>query len=65
MHTPGHGSNPHQNDGYKEVVFDVFDALKKLRDQVIEKGVKRSQIILDPGLGFERIFRITWLLLIH
>lgn len=52
MHTPGHGSNPHQNDGYKEVVFDVFDALKKLRDQVIEKGVKRSQIILDPGLGF-------------
>ena len=53
MHTPGHGSNPYQNDGYKEVVFDVFDALKKLRDQVIEVSKDLKSFSIRSGFWKE------------
>ncbi|APG62522.1 dihydropteroate synthase [Sphingorhabdus lutea] len=52
MHAPSQSSNPHKNDGYDNVLFDVFDWLEKRVDEVIAAGVPRERICIDPGLGF-------------
>lgn len=52
MHAPGEGEDLHGNADYSDVVFDVFDWLKAARDRAIAAGVDRSNIILDPGIGF-------------
>ena len=56
MHAPGpigsSGDDLHADAGYRNVVFDVFDWLRAARDRVIDGGVERERIILDPGIGF-------------
>ena len=52
MHAPGDGDNLHAHDGYANVVLDVFDYLKSVRDRAIAGGVERGRIVLDPGIGF-------------
>jgi dihydropteroate synthase len=52
MHAPSQGSDPHKNDGYSNVVIDVFDWLEARVDAVVAAGVPREKILIDPGLGF-------------
>jgi len=52
MHAPGEGEDLHRGAGYDNVVFEVFDALRAMRDRAVAGGVARERIILDPGLGF-------------
>ncbi|GAA4644324.1 dihydropteroate synthase [Pontixanthobacter gangjinensis] len=52
MHAPGDGEDLHGNAEYRDVVFDVFDWLKSSRDRAMAAGLDRSNIILDPGIGF-------------
>lgn len=52
MHAPGEGEDLHAGATYGNVVFDVFDWLRAVRDRAIEAGVARERIILDPGIGF-------------
>lgn len=52
MHAPGEGDNLHSDAHYGHVVFDVFDWLKAARDRAIAAGIRRANIILDPGIGF-------------
>jgi dihydropteroate synthase len=57
MHSPGRGDDVHAMDSvtggkYRDVVSDVFDALKGARDRAIEGGVAERNIIIDPGIGF-------------
>ena len=52
MHAPGKGDDLHADADYDNVVFDVFDWLAKRRDEAVSKGISRSKIILDPGIGF-------------
>ncbi|WFL77896.1 dihydropteroate synthase [Altererythrobacter arenosus] len=52
MHAPGKGDDLHADADYDNVVFDVFDWLKAARDEAVSKGISRSKIVLDPGLGF-------------
>ncbi|MGB3795258.1 MAG: dihydropteroate synthase [Alteraurantiacibacter sp.] len=52
MHAPGTGENLHADADYGNVVFDVFDFLRGVRDIAIEAGISREKIILDPGIGF-------------
>ena len=56
MHAPGpsegSGEDLHSNADYGNVVFDVFDWLGARRDAAVEAGVKRENIVLDPGIGF-------------
>ncbi|MCQ4619234.1 dihydropteroate synthase [Corynebacterium sp. CCUG 59401] len=46
-----------------DVVADVRDTLKRLTDNAVEAGVDRSQIVLDPGLGFAKTAADNWALL--
>ncbi len=37
---------------YKNLVAETIDSLKKSRELALKAGVKRENIILDPGIGF-------------
>ncbi len=52
MHAPGEGDDLHEGGDYNSIVHDVFDWLKQRRDAAVAKGISRSRIILDPGIGF-------------
>jgi dihydropteroate synthase len=53
MHAPGAGGEDlHAGADYDNVVFDVFDRLRALRDRAVEAGIAREKILLDPGIGF-------------
>lgn len=55
MHSPGKSDDLHADADYGNVVFDVFNWLKAARDQALEAGVLRENIILDPGVGFGKM----------
>jgi dihydropteroate synthase len=52
MHAPGEGEDLHGNAHYADAVLDVFDWLRRRRDEALAAGIARDRIILDPGLGF-------------
>ena len=52
MHAPGSGEDLHADADYDNVVFEVFDWLAERRDAAVAAGIARSNIILDPGIGF-------------
>ncbi|WP_260922567.1 dihydropteroate synthase [Novosphingobium sp. 9] len=52
MHAPGDGNDLHAEHGYRDVVLDVFDRLRALRDRAVEQGIAPERIWLDPGIGF-------------
>lgn len=52
MESPGVGDNPHADSDYRNAALDVFDALRKRRDDAVHAGIAQSRIILDPGIGF-------------
>jgi len=52
MHAPGKGDDLHADGNYGNVVLDVFDALRDRRDFALRAGIKRDNIVLDPGIGF-------------
>ncbi|MEO9469566.1 dihydropteroate synthase [Parasphingorhabdus sp.] len=52
MHAPSSGKNPHEGNGYGDVVTDTFDWLEQRIADVVDAGFERDKIIVDPGLGF-------------
>lgn len=46
-----------------DVVDDVKETLARLVDNAVAAGVERSQIVLDPGLGFAKSAADNWALL--
>jgi len=52
MHAPSSGKDPHQSDGYGNIVTDTLDWLEQRIADVVAAGFEREKIIVDPGLGF-------------
>ncbi|MDI1296867.1 MAG: dihydropteroate synthase [bacterium] len=57
MHAPSAGDDPHDlsalgQNGYGDVVADVFDHLEARITACLAAGIARDKIIVDPGLGF-------------
>lgn len=52
MHAPGDVGDLHADGEYRDVVLDVFDALRERRDAALAAGIAREKILLDPGIGF-------------
>ncbi|MFN3818698.1 dihydropteroate synthase [Blastomonas sp.] len=52
MHAPSQGQNPHSGAGYGNVVTQVFDWLEARIAAVVEAGIARDRIMIDPGIGF-------------
>ncbi|AWW74122.1 dihydropteroate synthase [Erythrobacter sp. KY5] len=57
MHAPGAGDDLHAKDkldggDYGDIVSEVFDTLRSVREAAIAGGVAEERIMLDPGIGF-------------
>ena len=52
MHAPSQKSDPHENDGYDDVVTEVYDFLEGRIAALVAAGIPKEKIIVDPGLGF-------------
>ena len=54
MHMRGEPTNMNQLDQYTNVTEDVMYELQQRLDQALEMGIKKYNIILDPGFGFAK-----------
>ncbi len=55
MHMLGSPKSMQENPEYDDVVKDVRDFLAGRIDAAADAGVKRSRIIIDPGIGFGKL----------
>lgn len=52
MHSPDPASGPHGGSGYADPLIDVYDWLEARIAAVTARGIQRSNILIDPGIGF-------------
>jgi dihydropteroate synthase len=52
MHAQGTPETMQADPRYDDVVLDVYDYLAERIEVALAAGIKRSQIIVDPGIGF-------------
>jgi len=52
MHMQGTPKNMQENPKYKNVVKEIKEFFVERTEYAMNRGVKKSQIILDPGIGF-------------
>ena len=52
MHMPGNPKTMMKNNNYQNVVLDVYDYLENKISFCESKGIDKSKIIVDPGIGF-------------
>lgn len=65
MHWRGHSHDMQTRAVYNDVTEDVC---RELADQVgaaLDAGVRREQLVIDPGLGFAKTGEQNWILLQH
>ena len=65
MHMRGIPENMQNSENlqYRNIVSEVTDFLTEAADKAIKAGVKRENIILDPGIGFAKDVKQNLLLL--
>ncbi|MBD22949.1 MAG: dihydropteroate synthase [Alphaproteobacteria bacterium] len=56
MHMPGTPKTMMKKNKYKDVVLDVYDFLEERINYCESNGIKRKNIIVDPGIGFGKNF---------
>ena len=52
MHMPGNPRTMMRRNIYKHVVLDLFDFFEERINFCVKNGLKKEQIIIDPGIGF-------------
>ena len=52
MHMKGEPQNMQQNPIYEDVIKEIYEFLKERTNYAISSGIKKENIIIDPGLGF-------------
>lgn len=65
MHWRGPSSGMDEVATYGDVVTDVRDELVARVQALMSQGVRREQLVLDPGLGFAKRAEHNWQLLAH
>ncbi|QAY64856.1 dihydropteroate synthase [Xylanimonas allomyrinae] len=63
MHWRGHADVMDSLEVYDDVVADVRDELAARLAALEADGVRREQVVLDPGLGFSKAGALNWPLL--
>jgi len=63
MHWRGHSANMMEKSNYRDVVTEVKDELSARVDALVEAGIGRERIIIDPGIGFSKLPKQNWELL--
>ena len=52
MHMQGNPKTMQDNPTYEDVVFEISDFLKLQASKVLDMGLDKDKIIIDPGIGF-------------
>ena len=52
MHTAGTPRDMQRNPGYRDTVGEIVDWLGARIEHAVAHGIRRSKIIIDPGIGF-------------
>ncbi|MGB9824783.1 MAG: dihydropteroate synthase [Candidatus Hydrothermia bacterium] len=52
MHIKGTPKDMQKNPEYNNVIEEISDFLRRQSDLALSKGIERSKIIIDPGIGF-------------
>jgi dihydropteroate synthase len=60
MHWRGHSKDMNSKAIYDDVVRDVIDEVTIQLDKALAAGIKRENIILDPGIGFAKDAEHNW-----
>jgi dihydropteroate synthase len=60
MHWRGHSKDMNSKAQYGDVVTDVIEEVTLQLDKALAAGIKRENIILDPGLGFAKDAEHNW-----
>jgi dihydropteroate synthase len=63
MHTRGDSKTMSSLAVYEDVVAEVADELSLRVNAILEAGISRSNLVLDPGIGFAKEPEHNWLLL--
>lgn len=63
MHWRGLLTDPHERPHYDDVTAEVCRELTSRVDALLDAGVGREQLILDPGFGFSKDAGHNWALL--
>ncbi|CAB4553963.1 MAG: dihydropteroate synthase [Actinobacteria bacterium] len=63
MHWRGHSANMMDKSEYQDVVAEVCSELEVRISALIAAGVRREQLIVDPGIGFSKLPAQNWELL--
>ena len=60
MHWRGHSKDMNSRAVYKDVVDEVIDELQERITASLEAGIKKDNVIIDPGLGFAKDAEHNW-----
>jgi len=63
MHIQGKPKTMQQNISYNDLINDIKQYFKIRCDYAIKSGIKKNNIILDPGIGFGKTFNHNYELL--
>jgi dihydropteroate synthase len=63
MHWRGHSTDMQNRATYGDVVADVIAELGRQVESVLEAGITRDRLIVDPGFGFAKTGEHNWQLL--
>lgn len=65
MHTSGRPEVMQKKTAYTDIITDIIEFLKRQLDFALSKGVKKDNIILDPGIGFGKELEDNYRILSH
>ncbi len=57
MHMRGTPGTMQQMTEYQDIVAEMIDFFETQIDRAIQSGIDRSQIIIDPGIGFAKTYQ--------
>jgi dihydropteroate synthase len=57
MHMQGTPETMQENPCYDDAVSEILGWLSQRTDELIEHGIERKKIIIDPGIGFGKRLR--------
>jgi dihydropteroate synthase len=60
MHWRGHSKDMNEKARYGDVVAEVIEEVTIQLDKALSAGIKRENIVLDPGLGFAKDSEHNW-----
>ena len=65
MHMQGNPATMQDNPKYDDLLYDIKDFFKQRIKYANNFGIKKEQIILDPGIGFGKMFQDNFKLINH